>query len=242
MRLAVYCITRDRFQYTKKSLKMLRTWAGMDFDLYVYDQASEDEELRDWLRKQKTLGHIKYLVLSEENVGQNLAANHLIDEMMKGEYDWILRWDNDAIPRTRRFLRKLVRRTQRFLQNEVICVSSPTITKLKHEPPSKGIGEELGFQYSVVDILGGICRLHPAFLFHSWRTLEQPFRFSEYAPLGFGEAMEMAKFCTECSVQLIRMHDLEVEHAGGEDAQKEEMPEEFTWERREVGRYVSYGL
>ena len=52
----------------------------------------------------------------------------------------------------------------------------------------------------------------------------------------------MADMCMKAGVYMMRAPWLEVEHMGGEDAQMEEHPEEFTWERREVGRYVSYGL
>ena len=241
MRIAVYCITRDRLDYTRKSLKLLRKMAGLDIDLFVADNGSR-YSMTTYLKKERSAGNIKYLKLYRENVGQNIATNHLIDEILKGDYKWILRWDNDAIPRSRRFLKKLVRRTERLLASGIICVTSPRISKLKHEPPALFLGDELGFPYESVQILGGICRLHPAFMFHNWRTLTKPFRFSKYAPLGFGEASEMAGFCGECSIQMLRFTDLEVEHFGGSDSQELEDPKEFSWARREVGRYVSYGL
>jgi hypothetical protein len=97
------------------------------------------------------------------------------------------------------------------------------------------MGDDIGFEYEVVEILGGICRLHNRAIFDGWR-------FSKFGPLGFGEANEMADRCKAGSVNMLRIPHLEVEHWGGEDRQIEEMPDEFTWERREVGRYVSYGL
>jgi hypothetical protein len=243
MRVAVYCIVRDRLEITRKSLKALRKMAGCDIDLYVADNGSR-ASTTDFLRGEKAAGNFKYLKLNRENVGQNLAANHLIDKILEdpAEYEWILRWDNDAIPRTRRFLKKLVRRSARFLQAGAVCVTSPNITKLNHPPPAIGAGEELGFPYYAVEILGGICRLHPALMFKSWYKDDPPFRFSRFAPLGFGEASEMAQHCEAAGVQMLRMKDLDVEHAGGEDGQKRDMPQEFSWERREVGRHVSYGL
>lgn len=241
MKIAVYCIVRDRLDYTRKSLKALRKMAGIEFDLFVADNGSK-HGMVEYLKEQKSLGHIHYLKLWGENVGQNIAANDMIDKIVDEDYDWIMRWDNDAMPRTRRFLRKLVRRTQRMQDAGVICVTSPKITKLRFPPEPLSVGDELGFNYEVVQMLGGICRLHPAFMFHAWSTLDKPFRFSRFGPLGFGEANEMAKFCTECGVTMIRMTDIEVEHVDGHDGQAEKMPEEHTWERREVGRYVSYGL
>ena len=81
-RVAVYCITRDKFKLTKKSLKMLRTWAGVPLDIYVFDQAS-DPQMRYWLLEQQRAGYLHYVHSSKENVGQNLAANHLLDVITK---------------------------------------------------------------------------------------------------------------------------------------------------------------
>ena len=150
-------------------------------------------------------------------------------------YDYIMRWDPDAIPRTRRFLKKLVKRTTRMLDKGVFAVTAPEITKLKHPPPPIKEGELDGLTFQEVEILGGICRLHPVATF-------QVFRFNQFAPLGFGEAIEMAEFVRENGGHMIRCMGLEVEHYKGEDHQKVEYPDEFTWERREVPRHISYGL
>ena len=100
MKVAVYCITRDRLEYTKKSLKLLRKMAGCDIDLFVADNGSRNSTT-SWLKSEKSFGNITYLKLFRENKGQNIAANHLIDKILENEdeYQWILRWDNDAIPR-----------------------------------------------------------------------------------------------------------------------------------------------
>lgn len=233
--IAVYSVTRDRLDLSRKSFKALREWAGIDIDLYVADNGSRDD-MRKYLKGEKAKGNIRYLQLNNENLGQNIAANDLIDQIMSKNYDWILRWDSDGIPRTRRFLKKLVKVGERFAAAGVVTVLSPQITKLKHPPEATAYVEyDDKHELEVVEILGGICRLHP-------RPVFNDFRFSRFAPLGLGEADEMGRFCKNSGVQMIRAPWLEVEHAHGEDGQKELNPEEFTWERREVGRYVSYGL
>lgn len=241
--IAVYCITRDRLDYTKKSFKLLRRMAGMPFDLYVFDNGSS-LEMRNWLMDQEVAGHIHYLELSNENLGQNLAANELLDEIAckeAGHYDWIMRWDNDAIPRTRDFMRKLVSRANKLREalakegNFKGCIVAPKITKLKHPQEAFMEGNDIGFDYEVVRILGGICRLHPA----RWLL---GLRFDRFAALGFGEANEVARRALEDNIPKIRIPEIEVEHSGGEDRQMEELPEEFTFERREVVRHIGYGL
>ena len=233
-RVAVYSITRDRLDLTRKSFKALREWAGCEFDLYVADNGS-GREMRSYLREEKSKGNIKFLQLNDENMGQNIATNDLLNEIVSREYDWVMRWDNDAMPRSRRFLKKLVRLGDRMMDKGGFPVLSPTILKLKHPPRAIAVAEFGEKKLEIVEILGGICRLHPAKMFETWR-------FSPYAPLGFGEAAEISRLCAEADIPMIRVLDIEVEHTYGEDGQVERWPEEFTWERREVGRYVSYGL
>lgn len=232
--IAVYCITRGKLELAKKSLKMLRQWAGCEFDLFVFDQNS-GPEMASYLKGQKSSGKIHSLVLSDENVGQNLAANKMLDDINQGNYDWVLRWDPDALPRTRRFLKKLVACAELFREKGIEGVYSPKIMKLDHEPEAFMAGDDIGFNYEVVRILGGICRLHPAWMFYK-------FRFHKFGAMGFGEAMEMARNCVEENVPKIRIPHIEVEHAYGNRGQCEKWPEDFAWEKREACRYVSYGL
>jgi len=221
--------SHDRIGLTRKSFKMLRQWAGVEFDFYVADNGS-DREMRKYLREEKSKGNIHKLIINDENMGQNIAANMLLDEM-SDQYEWIMRWDPDALPRSRRFLKKLIRCANAI---EETCILAPEITKLKHPQPSLGKYKYGDWIVDVVEILGGICRLHPSWMFSD-------FRFNEYAALGFGEALEIADQCTRYGMGMIRVNGLEVEHAYGEDGQKELYPEQFGWEK-EVSRYVGYGL
>lgn len=232
--IAVYCITRDRLELTRKSLKALRQWSGVPFDLYVADNGSGPEMIK-YLEYEKERGRIYHLQINGENMGQNLAANDLLDAISLVPYDWVMRWDPDGIPRTRYFLKKLVKVAEAFRKRGGVGVFSPKITKLNAPPPVVAEAQLGEVRLEVVEILGGICRLHPAQMFTEWR-------FNRMAPLGFGEAAEMARLCEQIEVPLLRVPHIEVEHWHGQDGQVEAYPEEFTWERREVGRYLSYGL
>ena len=233
-RLAAYCITRNRYRLTRESLKMLKNWSGVELDLYVADNGSTDETVQ-FLHRLVKEKRIKHLIDYEENMGQNIAANDLLDSMGGGGYDLIMRWDNDALPRTRNFLRKLLRYYAVFEKHGVRPVVSPYITKLKNPPPPMAFGDDAGFPYELVAILGGICRIHPAEILRDWR-------FNRFGPMGFGEAGEMANFCDQIGVPLVRITNVKVEHAYGEDGQMKKYPEHFEWEERAPGRYMSYGL
>lgn len=232
-RVAVYSIVRGKLDLTRKSLKSLRQWAGMDFDLFVCHN-DDDRPMAKYLRSEQEKGHIKWLLQPKKNLGQNIAANFLLDQIALEEYTHIMRWDPDGVPRTRRFLKKLVSCHNRMRDNGAVTVMSPTITQLKYPPQAVAWGDDLGFKYDVVPILGGICRLHPPEFFDGWR-------FNKFGALGFGEAAEVADRAEELGTPRVRLHHLEVEHCYGEDGQAERWPEQFGW-AKEVSRYVGYGV
>lgn len=231
--IAVYTIARGKLDLTRRSLKMLRQWAGVEFELYVTHNGT-DRSMNAYLRDELDKGHITRLWLPNKNLGQNIAANVMLDEIMAKRPSHVLRWDPDGLPRTRRFLKKLTRAHDRFREAGALVVLSPAITKLKYPPQATMAGDDVGFEYEVVPILGGICRLHPPEFFDGWR-------FNKYGALGFGEAAEVADRGEAVGMARVRVPHIEVEHAYGEDGQRERFPESFGWEK-EVSRYVGYGL
>jgi glycosyltransferase involved in cell wall biosynthesis len=228
--VAVYTITHNKLDLTKRSFRMLRRYAGMEFDHYVFDNGSTDGT-PEYLDGNE---HIYQKHLAKTNYGQNIAANILLDEMMGQGYKWILRWDNDAIPKTRRFLKKLVHVAEMIYEAGHGCITSPKILKLENPPPAVGRGDDVGQPYDVVQILGGICRLHPAEFFQDWR-------FNQFGAKGFGEAAEVADRCSQINWGMIRLRNVKVEHAHGDSGQRDLYPELFDFER-EVNRLVGYGL
>ena len=233
--LAVYTIVRGgRCDLTSKSIKMLRTWAGCKFDHYVAVN-NADAATVALLKDKEAKGYFKLIQYHSKNYGQNIAANWLLDEM-GDEYDWVLRWDDDAIPRTRRFLRKLVAGAELAKGRGCEAIWSPEILKLENPPePLMEAGDDLGFRYEPVEVLGGICRLHPARVFDNWR-------FNRFGALGFGEAVEMTEHSRRLGMIKLRNLDIKVEHAYGHSGQKARFPEIHTWEFRESSRLLGYGL
>lgn len=243
--VAVYSITRNLLALTQRSFSTLRRFAGVPFDHYVADNGSKDGT-QDWLVDEMEAGRIKSIYLSKENLGQNIAANILLDFMENPGYEWIMRWDPDAIARSRRFMRKMVRVAERLVKAGDPCLVSPKITKLKKPPEAVYRGNDLHdgngkrVLYEVVNILGGICRLHPSTFFAD--EDRDQWRFNQYGARGFGEALEVADRCDDLKWGMVRLLGVEVEHAHGEDGQEKRWPESFTFEHRGINRYVSYGI
>ena len=239
-KVAVYTIAYGKEDLARKSLRTLHKFAGIQFDHFVFAQQPSDD-FREWLEQQEAVGSIKWLRISKKNYGQQIAANIMIDEMGKAEvpYNWIMRWDPDAIAHTRRFLRKMIRFGEAVMRQGELPILSPNITKLKFPPPAIWVNElpRLG-KFEIVQILGGICRLHPAVFFDNWR-------FNPFLPVSLGEAAEVSDRVTELAHKnrpwvTLRLPGLTVEHAFGADVQEMMYPEMRGMER-EIARCCSYG-
>src|SRR5207249_2058015 len=145
------------------------------FAHYIFDNGSEDGT-RDWLRTQL----FTWLELSPDNKGQCIASNRCLDAIGQ-DYDFIVRLDNDIIPKTQDFLQRMLE-AQRALDKKAVI--SPDIVGLEHKPKPFGEHSVGGFNFEFVEILGGACRLAPAALF-------KDFRFTEHGPLALGEAQQI---------------------------------------------------
>jgi GT2 family glycosyltransferase len=97
--VAVFSLTYDRLEYTKKSFASLVKTAGYKFDHYVVDNGSTDGT-QEWLMEQYKKKKLKQIKLNKSNEGISKASNDAI-VMIKNHtnkpYDCIVKWDNDCI-------------------------------------------------------------------------------------------------------------------------------------------------
>src|SRR3990172_2992304 len=116
MRIAVYTITRNRLDYTKRAFESLARKAGIEYSHYVYDNASTDGTLH-YLGTQPVT-----TIVSDHNVGQQVAANALLDEIEAHDpsYDYIVRFDNDCFVESNRVLKGLVVASKRFADTAIL--------------------------------------------------------------------------------------------------------------------------
>lgn len=223
MKLAVYSLTRDRLADTKKAFAGLKEMAGCEFDHFVFDNGSQDGT-GEWLKRQ----NVKKLWASHDNKGQCIASNIILDTIRKGEYDYIIRYDNDIIPRTPKFLATLIEASKILGPTAVV---SPGIDGLLQPPQAFGEKEIGPFKFGFVEILGGACRVMPA------ATLKD-FRFTEHGNLSMGEAAKFANHCQLNSFPMAYVRGVAVVHDTA--AHVKDNPEYF--KRRKLEEYLPYGL
>ncbi len=89
-RVAIFTITMDRLDYTKRMFDSLKKSTKYPFDWFVYDNGSKDGTSK-WLQ-----GKSKYVYYSSKNDGLTKASNALVDEIMKRDYQIVIKVDNDC--------------------------------------------------------------------------------------------------------------------------------------------------
>ena len=92
MRIAIFTLTRERVNYTKRMIKQLKN-CGVEYDHFILDNGSKDGTM-DYFRKH--INEFKVVVGVERNMGIWCGIQHVIDftKNFKG-YDYVIKIDND---------------------------------------------------------------------------------------------------------------------------------------------------
>ena len=179
MKVAIFTLTMDRIDYTKKMYKTMKDKAGYNFDWFVVDNGSDDGT-QYWLDgKAKT----KY---NKKNVGISKGSNQALD-MIGDNYELIIKVDNDCEFITDNWLVELVN----FYQSQRNFVLSPRVEGLRDNPGGVPrtqyvyVGEHF---LGLAPHLGGICEVAPAKIYKNFRWEDKDFLhgdqdyvFSQYA-------------------------------------------------------------
>lgn len=168
-----------------------------------------------------------------DNAGQHIAMNEMMDESSRIGATHFLRVDEDCFPQTPNWLKRLLDVHVALDKAKIPCVLSPAINGLKHPPPARCYVNAAHRRFERVDILGGICRLHPM-------PLLRHFRFEERLPMGGGEASQLSSLCRALGVPMLRYPKVQVSHGGSTQEQEEADP---IWaHRHDMAQYIPVGL
>lgn len=230
LRVAVYTLTMNRLEYTKQMAKALESTAGYAFDWFVIDQGSKDgtqEWLKSLTRDQNELGlyrsKLRYR-LYEQNVGLAKGWNNIVDFIKsEGEYDIIVKVDNDAELMTEGWLAAMV---DVFDRNRKVILS-PYVEGLEGSPggvlrqrvsgdsPYMMINDHV---LGIVPNLGGIVFATPIEIFNEWRFDEAYEGNKDYL---------LSLYARKHGYNLFYMEQFRVWHIDGTAGQHEKFPEYF---------------
>jgi GT2 family glycosyltransferase len=229
VRVAVFSITYDRLGYTKKSFTSLRKTAGYPYDHYIVDNGSTDGTVK-WLTKNCDASR---LIFNKDNKGISIASNQALDLIKNGNYDAILKFDNDCMCLTPDWLAKMV---EIYNSNHLLALSC-YVQGLKDMPggaPRIGYGRMRGELLGMTQHLGGICHFVSSKAYDLWRWPEQE-------QLHGMQDLEFSQYLTKAGYQMAYLENYFVSHGPmGTELQQKDYPEYY--ERRKGEKIRNYGL
>lgn len=223
-KVAIFSITYNRIEYTKKCFESLYATAGYEFDHFVVDNASSDGTV-DFLRT----GIIKQVIANKDNKGISIASNQALDSIGEN-YDIIMKVDNDCLFLTDGWLAKMV---EIWETNHMLALSC-YVQGLKDNPGGAPrivygtINDEL---IGMTRHIGGICHFVSAKAY-------KDFRWDEDSPLHGVQDLELSHYLLQNGYQMGYMENYFCEHVDGTEGQHKRYPDYF--EKRKDEKVMSY--
>lgn len=228
-RVAVFTLTYDRLDYTKKSFESLYKTAGYALDHFVVDNGSEDGTV-NWLEKEWTnpLGK-SHFRLNGENKGISKGSNQALDDIGK-DYDIIVKVDNDCLFLTEGWLAKMV---EIWKSNHRIALSCYP-QGLKDNPggaPRIGQGTIRGELVGMTKHLGGILHFVSADAYSDFRWDEEDFLHGH-------QDLEFSNYLMFNGYQQAYLENYFIEHINTTEGQHKDYP--YYFERRKAEKTTRY--
>jgi GT2 family glycosyltransferase len=215
MKIAIYTLTRDRIEYTKECFQSLRERAGYAYDHFVIDNGSVDGTV-EWLKE----NDFKKVIYNKENVGISKGSNQALEEILKEQYDLIIKMDNDCFIETDRILEKIVVIYSAMGEFSPKYVLSPYVNGINNQPTRGGKDGVGGYTIGLTAIIGGLFHIVP---------------FSVYSKYTYDESLPLAKYQDDFFCKWVKenggrigyIEELKVQHYEGTDNQAKRYPNYF---------------
>ena len=172
---------------------------------------------------------------TDHNMGQHIPMNTMLDRAVNMGARYFLRVDDDCWPQApKQWLRRLVDLADEHeKQYQTPCIIGPKVRGLRWQPAVVTevlVGRK---RLHLMEMLGGICRLHSM-------SLMRYFRWNPRLPMGMGEASSLAEYMRARNIPLLRDPHTVVSHGGSTDDQEAKAPQwKLEHDRLQV---IPYGL
>jgi len=224
-KIAIYSLTMDRLEYTRHCFKRLKERSGMDYDHYVVDNGSKDGTV-EWLKENEK--NFKKVIYNPENLGIGKASNQALEEISKGNYDLIIKMDNDCEVETNGILREIAELYEEKWTNKKYAekyILSPRVgginTNLKIVKQD-WMGK---FLISFTGMVGGLFMINTPMILKDFRYREDLRRI--------GLDSQICHFMNQNGGRCGYIEQLKVNHYETTDGQAKRYPEYFEKKWRE---------
>lgn len=223
-RVAIFSITYNRLDYTKKCFKSLSDTAQYPYDHFIVDNGSTDGT-KEWLNLQG----FHEVIHNKDNKGISISSNQALD-MIGEDYDIIMKIDNDCLFITEGWLKTMV---DIWETNHMLAMSC-YIQGLKDNPggaPRLVYGTIQDQIIGMTRHLGGICHFVSS-------NAYKDFRWDEESPLHGVQDLELSHHLLANGYQMGYLENYFAEHYEGTEGQHKRYPEYF--EKRKEEKVRSY--
>lgn len=216
LKVAIFSMTMDRAEYTEKCFKQMKKTAGYPYTHFVIDQASKDVK---YLKNAEDI-KVKFY---DKNVGIAKGWNDAIEWIKKnGDYDIIIKVDNDAYFLTKMWLREIID----IFKKQRKIILSPYVEGLDSVPggvlrqregtsPYVMIGDKV---LGMVSHLGGIVYATPTELYDDWKFEEDMKGNRDFI---------LSQYAKSIGYQLMYLEETRVEHIEGTKGQHKRYPKYY---------------
>lgn len=226
-KVAIFSITRDRLDYTRRMLSSLKKYTHQPYDLFVVDNGSGPEMLKFLIN----YSEIKRLLLNSENKGISIAWNQALNLIGSG-YDYIIKIDNDCEILTDNWLSPILTVCQALNNKAVLSPYVENLIEHKGGVPRYAFKTIKGYRVGLTSHLGGIVMVAPV-------NAYEGFRFNEKLPL---KGNQDVSFCVHLKKQgflLGYLEEIKVSHIDGTLGQQAKYPSYFA--NRKAERWLVPG-
>lgn len=227
--VAIYTLTYDRLEMTKKSFDSLHKTAQYPFKHFIVDNGSTDGT-KEYL-KSYAVAYKANITFNEDNKGISIASNQALDAMKSDKPDIIVKVDNDAMFLTDGWLKRMVD----LWKSNRMLVMSTYIQGLRENPggaPREEYGMVKGEYLGLTRHIGGIVHFADARAY-------KDFRWSEKDVLHGAQDLELSNYLRAKGYTHGYLENFYCSHGeSGTEAQKLQYPSYF--ERRKIEKTKPY--
>lgn len=215
MKIAIYTLTRDRLEYTRHCLKTLEEKAGFPYDHFIVDNGSKDGT-REWLVERM----YRHLTLLPENAGISKGSNMALEEILKYDYDVIIKMDNDCEIVTPNILTKVAALYDHLQHLNFNIVLSPYVNGINKQPNRSFFINQAGWKIGITGIIGGLFHIVPAKVYREYRYPEQ-------LPKAWGQDDHFCEWLRQKDIMKGYIEELLINHYETTNGQSKRYPEYF---------------